>query len=72
VRIGVHAGSAIIDDDDYRGRDVVIAALAGADEIFVSGAVTASLAAGVVVSSVGTRDLKGIPEPVEIARVDWR
>jgi class 3 adenylate cyclase len=49
-----------------------VAALAGADEIFVSGAVTASLAAGVVVSSVGTRDLKGIPEPVEIARVDWR
>ena len=75
VRIGLHTGSAIVIDDDYAGRDVVIAARVG-----VSPQPTRSSSAETsptdseprYVYSHGRRRSQGIPEPVEIARVRWR
>lgn len=76
VRIGLHTGSAISNDGDYVGRDVVVAArvsaLAGADEILVSDAVAGHLRPQVTLAHRGPVELKGIPEPIEIAAVDWR
>lgn len=76
VRIGLHTGSAIAIDDDYAGRDVVVAArvaaVASADEILVSAALAERLATQDDVRPCGTKVLKGLAEPVEIARVDWR
>jgi class 3 adenylate cyclase len=76
IRIGVHVGSAISVGDDYSGQDVVvaarIAALAGADEIHVSGAVADLMGPHVTIAGRRSTELKGIPSPVEIALVDWR
>jgi class 3 adenylate cyclase len=76
VRIGLHVGSAISADDDYAGQDVVVAArisaLAGADEILVSGAVADGLRPHVGLVGRGATELKGIPTPVEISAVEWR
>ena len=76
VRIGVHAGSAIIVGDDYSGRDVVVAArisaLAGADEIYASGGLADLIGPHVTVAGRTSTELKGIPELFEIAVIDWR
>ena len=76
VRIGVHVGSAITAGDDYSGQDVVVAArisaLAGADEIHVSGVVADLMGPHVTITDRRSTELKGIPAPVEIALVDWR
>jgi class 3 adenylate cyclase/HPt (histidine-containing phosphotransfer) domain-containing protein len=76
VRVGLHAGSAISADGDYAGQDVVIAArisaLAGADEILISGGVAEHLGPHVSLKRRGPIELRGIPEPVEVAAVDWR
>ena len=76
VRIGVNAGAAIVVADDYSGQDVVIAArissLAEVDEILVSAAVVDKVGRHVTVAGRGSAELKGIPEPVEIAAVEWR
>ena len=76
VRIGLHTGSAIVIDDDYAGRDVVIAArvgaLAAADEILISGDLADRLGAESRRAPRTASKLKGIPEPVEIATVSWR
>ena len=75
VRIGLHEGSAMAADDDYAGQDVVVAArisaLAGADEILVSGTVADRLGPHLSVVPRGPTELKGIPQPVDIAAVDW-
>jgi len=75
VRIGLHTGSAISIEEDYAGRDVVVAArigaLAGADEILVSADMAARIGAGVRVVPRGATALKGIPDAVEIGVVDW-
>jgi class 3 adenylate cyclase len=76
IRIGVHVGSAISVGDDYSGQDVVVAArisaLAGADEIHVSGAVADLMGPHVTIAGRRSTELKGIPSPVEIALVEWR
>jgi class 3 adenylate cyclase len=76
VRIGLHAGSAISTEGDYAGRDVVVAArisaLATADEILLSDTVAAHLGPTVSLVRRGPTELKGIPQPVEVAAVDWR
>jgi class 3 adenylate cyclase len=75
VRIGLHTGSAVATDNDYAGRDVVvaarIAALAGADEILISADLADRLGSNVRVLPRVATTLKGIPEPVEVARVEW-
>ena len=76
VRIGLHAGSAIAVDDDYTGRDVVVAArigsLASADEILVSAALADQLGTHVRLLQRTATSLKGIPESFEVASVAWR
>lgn len=76
VRIGLHVGSAVAVNDDYLGRDVVIAArvgaIAGPDEILISGDVADQLGDHVHLVERQSRSLKGITEPVEIAVVEWR
>ena len=76
VRIGLHTGSAIVMDDDYAGRDVVIAArigaLAGGDEVLISSDLADRLGVEMQVLPRTASKLKGIPEPVEIAEVNWR
>ncbi|GAC1544461.1 MAG: hypothetical protein NVS3B12_33200 [Acidimicrobiales bacterium] len=75
VRIGLHAGSAVVISDDYTGRDVVIAArisaLAGPDQILVSADLAKRLGRHTKVFPAETKVLKGIPEPVDVAAVDW-
>ena len=75
VRIGLHVGSAVMVDADYLGRDVVIAArigaVAGPDEILISGDVADQLGDHVRVAERQTRSLKGIAEGIEVTVVDW-
>jgi class 3 adenylate cyclase len=75
VRVGMHLGSALSIDDDYAGRDVVVAArigaLASADEILVSADVARCLGSHIPVEPGVITALKGIPEPIEITAVDW-
>jgi class 3 adenylate cyclase len=77
VRIGIHTALTTREGANYRGRGVHAAArvgaLAGAGEIVVSADVLE--AAGPPRHPIGDRQrvtLKGIADPVEVARVDWR
>jgi class 3 adenylate cyclase len=76
VRIGLHVGTAVTIDADFAGRDVVVAArigsLAGAEQILVSGAVADQIAPTINVAERTAKSLKGIPETVDVATVDWR
>jgi class 3 adenylate cyclase len=76
VRIGLHVGSALLIDDDYTGRDVVVAArigaLASADEILMSSDLASCLGPNFRIEPRSSQLLKGIPEPIEIVAVDWR
>lgn len=76
VRIGLNAGEARVEDDDYLGIAVQLAArvcaAAGADEVLVSGIVR-ELAAGMNFNYANAREvmLKGFPEPKAVASVVW-
>jgi class 3 adenylate cyclase len=77
VRIGLHVAEATRRGSDYSGQGVHAAARVGAlaegEEIVVSTDVAA--AAGNLpypLSDPETVSLKGITEPVEVMRVDWR
>ena len=76
VRIGLHLGSAVENEGDYLGRDVVIAArigaAAGPDEILISGELADGLGGHVRVAQRESRTLKGISEMVEVTTVNWR
>jgi class 3 adenylate cyclase len=77
VRIGVHATEATVDDGDFRGQGVHvaarIAAAAGAEEILVSTDTVDILdGIGYPVSDGRPFELKGIRDPVELRSVDWR
>ncbi len=76
VRIGLHAGSAISVDDGYSGQDVNIAArigaLAGPDQILVSAALADQLGTHMRILQWTETPLKGIPETVQVATLDWR
>jgi class 3 adenylate cyclase len=76
VRIGLHVGSAISADDDYAGRDVVVAArigtLASGDEILVSAELADNVGTRFRVSTPTATSLKGIPEAIGVAAVAWR
>ena len=76
VRIGLHLGSALTVEEDYAGRDVVIAsriaAAATADQVLVSAEVAKELGPDVDLRPVAPLVLKGIPDPVAAAEVAWR
>ena len=76
VRIGIAVGDCTRDDDDYFGEPVIIAArlcaLAAAGEILVPAYVRHLTPRGAhTFTEGGPRTLKGIPEPVAVATVQW-
>jgi class 3 adenylate cyclase len=77
VRIGLHTDEATLDGDDYRGRGVHVASRVGSaaegDEIVISATVfEAAPDIRHPVSEPSSVELKGIEEPVQLHRVDWR
>jgi class 3 adenylate cyclase len=75
VRIGVHAGEATRRGQDYGGGEVHkaarIAALAEGGEILASQE-TLAAADGFRVGETRKVTLKGFPEPVPVASIEWR
>jgi class 3 adenylate cyclase len=75
VRIGIHAGEATRRGQDYGGGEVHkaarIAALAEGGEILVSRETLAD-ADGFAASEPREVGLKGFPDPVQVASVEWR
>ena len=76
VRIGIAAGDCTVDADDYFGEPVVIAARlcarADAGEILVPDHLRHLVPRGrFAFTPIGPTDLKGIPEPVVVATLDW-
>lgn len=75
VRIGIHAGQATRRGQDYSGGEVHmaarIAALAEGGEILISRD-TLEVADGVTGSESRQVTLKGFPDPIGVATVDWR
>ena len=76
VRIGVHAAEATRRGQDYSGGEVHkaarIAALADGGEILASVATVAVAEGGFRMSESRAVALKGVTEPVEVARIEWR
>jgi class 3 adenylate cyclase len=76
VRIGVHAAKATRRGQDYSGKEVHkaarIAALAGGGEILAS--VETASDADPAISALDAHEvaLKGVAEPVEVVRIEWR
>ena len=75
VRIGLHVGTTVTIDADFAGRDVVVAArigsLAGAEQILVA-ARWSTRWDQAYHPRADAPSLKGIPEPVEVATLNWR
>ena len=77
IRIGIHAGEPIAEDDDLHGTAVIMAsrimATASGDEIMVSSLVR-ELVAGRDYRFIGRgpRALKGFDQPVPLYELDWR
>jgi len=77
IRIGIHAGEPIAEDDDLHGTAVIMAsrimATADGDEIMVSSLVR-ELVAGRDYRFIGRgqRSLKGLAQPVPLFELDWR
>jgi adenylate cyclase len=73
LHIGIAAGPVVERDGDYFGRTVNLSSrlsgVAGPGEVVVD-AVTASHAPDVTVSPLGARELKGLPRPVPVFRLD--
>ena len=76
VRIGVHAGEGTRRGEDYSGGEVHkaarIAALAEGGEILASADTVAAADGGFRISGSRGVTVKGVADPVEIARIEWR
>ena len=77
MRIGVSAGDATFEDDDWFGTPVIeaarLCAAAEGGQILVSDLVRALAGSrsGPEVVTLGTRALKGLPEPLAVCEVAW-
>ncbi|MEK9677471.1 MAG: adenylate/guanylate cyclase domain-containing protein [Rhodospirillaceae bacterium] len=77
VRIGIHAGEPIREEDDIFGSAVQMAApicaIAATGEVMVSG-VVASICRGKAMKfeNRGTREIKGFPDPVAVFSSKWK
>lgn len=77
VRIGLHAGESLHEDDDYFGTPVVVAKrlcdAASAGQIVVSEVVRdlVGTRGGHAFRSLGELELKGIRAPLRASEVDW-
>lgn len=75
VRIGLNAGEAVQEEDDFFGTTVQLAARvcdkAGSGEIFVTENVRAlAKGQGIVFSDAGQYEMKGVPQPMMLYRVN--
>jgi class 3 adenylate cyclase len=75
LRVGIHAGEAVTDDDDLIGRVVNLASRvvdqAGPDEVLVTEPVAEHLRTPVVLHDRGLQQLKGITGPRHLLAVVW-
>jgi class 3 adenylate cyclase len=75
IRIGVHTDEATSRGGDYVGRGVHIAArvasAGGAGEILASEQTLAGASENYPVLETRTAALKGLAEPLQLARIDW-
>jgi class 3 adenylate cyclase len=75
VRIGVHAGEAMADDNDLVGRVINLAARVTAaaepGEILVTEPVADHLSPGIALVDRGLQELKGIGQPRHLLAVVW-
>jgi class 3 adenylate cyclase len=77
MRVGVSAGDATFEDGDWFGTPVVeaarLCAAAEADQILVSDLVKALAGSRVdhSLNSLGQRELKGLPHPIDVSEVEW-
>ena len=78
VRIGVSAGDATFEDEDWFGTPVVeasrLCSAASSDQILISDLVGALAGSRVdhEITSLGPRELKGLPSPIGVSEVEWR
>ncbi|MGH9036330.1 MAG: AAA family ATPase, partial [Acidimicrobiia bacterium] len=77
VRVGLHAGEPVADDDDFFGAAVVVAKRlcdrAGGGQILASDVIRNLVGSrgGFRFRALGRLTLKGLAEPVETVEVDW-
>ncbi len=75
VRIGVHAGEALVSGDGFSGRAVHeaarIGALGGAGEILASIETLDAAASGLEAKDERAEVLKGVAQPVRVASIVW-
>lgn len=76
VRMGLNAGEALQEEDDFFGTTVQLAARvcdkAGEGEVFVTDNVRElSKGQGIEFETAGKYDMKGVPEPMTLYRVGW-
>ena len=76
VRIGMHAGEVVQDDDDIIGKVINLAArvtsAAGADEILVTEPFADHLSAGHILLDRGLKTLKGFAQPRHLLALAWQ
>jgi class 3 adenylate cyclase/tetratricopeptide (TPR) repeat protein/KaiC/GvpD/RAD55 family RecA-like ATPase len=78
VRIGVSAGDATFEDEDWFGTPVVeasrLCSAATSDQILISDLVGALAGSRIdhEITSLGLRELKGLPSPIGVSEVEWR
>ena len=76
MRIGIHAGEPIEDNNDLFGVTVQMAARicqeAAANAIAISKVVIDGLNGQFPATELGPRVLKGIPDPVSLYEIAWR
>ena len=75
LRIGIHAGEAVADDNDLVGRVINLASrvtdAAAPGEILVTEPVADHLSPGVALVDRGLRPLKGFAQPRHLLAVAW-
>lgn len=78
IRIGISAGDATFEGDDWFGTPVIEASrlcgAAAADQILMSDLVArlAGSRCGHVVHRLGPRELKGLASPIDVSEVEWQ
>jgi class 3 adenylate cyclase len=75
LRIGIHAGEALADDNDLVGRVINLASrvtdAAGPGEILITEPVADHLSPGVALTDRGLKPLKGFAQPRHLLAVVW-
>src|SRR5205823_6269000 len=76
LRVGIHAGEAVADDNDLVGRVINLAArvtdAAAPNEILVTEPVADHLSPGIALVDRGLRPLKGFAQPRHLLAVAWQ